>query len=260
MTSSSTPLKKKPEAKEPPSSSERVTNYDANFDRDNPSLLPYVLVTSSELKSLSYNLLSSLNSNVHVSSIKSPPWSIKSPLSSLEHVTNPDANFDRDNPSMSTSSFDILLSDRTPKAIIPKVGTSTQSNNIPSVSYNLLLDRTPNAIKSLRLPSNDTKLLQLSSNNQNNNKVQLATALNTPPLSNSNSHNNNNNNNNNTSTSSLHVLLSDRTLKAIKLKNSNKAQPATASKAPPLSNNNYNNNINNNNNTNMLNHSDNNNK
>jgi hypothetical protein len=35
-----------PKAKEPPSSSERVTSYDANFDRDNPSLLSNVLVPS----------------------------------------------------------------------------------------------------------------------------------------------------------------------------------------------------------------------
>jgi hypothetical protein len=47
------------------------------------------------------------------------------------------------------------------------------------------------------------------------------------------------------STSSFNVLLSDRTPKAIKSKNSSKVQPATASKAPPSLTNNNNNNNNN---------------
>jgi hypothetical protein len=79
----------------------RAINADANFDRDNPSL---------------YNVLSDRTPN----NIKSPPSSIKSPLSSSERVTNSDANFDRDNPSSLVSN-----------AVLP-------SSEFKSASYNVL--------------------------------------------------------------------------------------------------------------------------
>jgi hypothetical protein len=82
---------------------------------------------------------------------------IKSKVKST-NVRDRDLNFDRDNPSLSNVlSFNVLLSDRTPKALLsdrtPKtiksnMGISTQSNNISSVSYNLLSDRTLKTIKS----------------------------------------------------------------------------------------------------------------
>jgi hypothetical protein len=81
------------------------------------------------------------------------PIHIKSPPSSLERVINYDANFDRDNPSLATSSLNVLLSDWTPKAI-----------NSPPSSYNVLSDRTPNNIKSPLPSSIDTKLQQQLSN------------------------------------------------------------------------------------------------
>jgi hypothetical protein len=69
---------------------------------------------------------------------------IKSKVKST-NVRDRDLNFDRDNPSLSNVlSFNVLLSDRTPKALLsdrtPKtiksnMGISTQSNNISSVSY-----------------------------------------------------------------------------------------------------------------------------
>ncbi|OEU12140.1 chitinase-like protein [Fragilariopsis cylindrus CCMP1102] len=124
--------------KSPPSSSERVVNSDANilshqtannitppsseldttFDRDNPAVLN-ALPQSSELKLASYNVLSYRNANnttspsselsllqsIKPSSVSYHILSDRSPLSSLERVTNPDANVDRDNPSLLPNVF-----------------------------------------------------------------------------------------------------------------------------------------------------------
>jgi hypothetical protein len=203
--------------KSPPSSLERVINSDANFDRDNPSSL---------------------------SSPSSSSNDTKLPPSSSERVINSDTNFDRDNPSLSalssneflssseqslsTLSFNVLLSDRTPKASKPppasvsyKVLSDRTPNNIlssnvlPPLSYNVLSDRTPNNIKSpplsIKSPLSSSERVTNSDANfdRDNPSLPAALSLSSPndtnssssndnksqPLSNCNNNNNNNNNN-----------------------------------------------------------------
>jgi hypothetical protein len=180
-------------AKEPPSSSERVTSYDANFDCDNPSLLPNALVPSSELILISYKVLSHRTANFNIK---------LQPSKQLYRPINADANFDRDNPSSSNvlpPSSEEKVSERTADNIKPPSIQQLSSNEcspssiLKSLPFTLLLE-------SERAANNDTKLhdirLQPSSNNQNNQNninVQLTTALNVPPLSNNKNNINYNN-------------------------------------------------------------------
>jgi hypothetical protein len=256
------------------SSSELVTNYDANFDRDNPSLIPNVLVPSSELKLLSYKVLSHRTAN----NIKSPP--------STERVINSDENISShrtDNiPSVSYN----LLSDRTPKAIQSKMeGINNSDINfnrdnpssllsnvlVPSselklISYNVSSDRTPNNTKARSLSSsNDTKLLlsTLTSKILSPSSNALSPPLIDPnanfdrdnPISSNNQPLSTQVANDNNIPLVSYNLLPDRTPKPTKLQqqsfNDTKVQPSsnkqiiqlpTASNASPLLNNNNNNN------------------
>jgi hypothetical protein len=191
---------------ETPSSLECIMNSDTNFDRDNPSLsapLSNVIPPSSELESVSYKVLLHRNA----SSIKTPP-------SSLERVINSDANFDRDNPSL----LPLIL----PASSNAPPLSNKNNNNIKSPLSSL--ERVANY--DANFDRDNPSLSTLSSERVTNSDSNLE--CDNPSLW----------------TSLLNELLSDRTPKAIKSKNSSKVQPATASKAPPLSNYNHNNNSN----------------
>jgi hypothetical protein len=228
MTSSSTHLEQKSEAKESPSS-ERVTNSDANFDRDNPSLSNIVSPSSeciinydanfdrdnpafklppvqsikppsmelpplSTIKSPS-NALSPSNNNINeVLSIKLLQLSFNV-LSPSERVTNSDTKFDHENPSLPALSWSASNDPELPPSSNNNINEVLSIKSPPSwVSSNVLSHRTAN-----KSSSNDNRL-QPSSNNQNNSKVQPTTASNAPPLSNIKNNNINKSYNNNVGT------------------------------------------------------------
>jgi hypothetical protein len=156
------------------SASERVTNSDANFDRDNPSLLSNVLPPSSELKSLPLsNVLppsSELKSlpvsnNKNNNNIKSPP--------SSESVINYDANFDRDNPAVKLSS---VHSTKPPSLTSLKRSPSASSGRIASTT--LLLSNKASPLSNININiinSNNIVLNNNNNSNNNNNKVSTIT-------------------------------------------------------------------------------------
>jgi hypothetical protein len=191
--------------KSPPSSLERVINYDANFDRDNPSLSTSslnVLLSDRTPKAIksppsSYNVLSDRTPN-----------NIKSPLSSSNDIKVQQSSL--------SSSNETKLHQQ---AFNDTISRQRSYNDITLQSSSVLSPLSSTyATKSPQSSPNDIKLQQqlsslnappLSSNNNNinglnNNNAQASNDTKLSPLSNNDinnnnvlNHNNNNNNNNN---------------------------------------------------------------